>query len=74
MAMEHVRTGGMNCFRASQEYGIPYRTLKRRLVKKDERKHGMGPQSKQILLIIMFSLIMEQMRIISNCNIYSPKN
>ncbi|XP_068081804.1 uncharacterized protein [Anabrus simplex] len=45
MAMEHVRTGGMNCFRASQDYGIPYRTLKRRLEKNDEKKHAMGPQS-----------------------------
>jgi hypothetical protein len=48
-AMQHVRTGGMNCFKASQEYGIPYITLKRRLEKNDAAKHGMGPQSKQYL-------------------------
>jgi hypothetical protein len=47
--MGHIRTGGMNYFKASQEYGIPYRTLKRRLEKNDAAKHGMGPQSKQYL-------------------------
>jgi hypothetical protein len=39
----------MNCFKASQEYGIPYRTLNRGLENNDAAKHGTGPQSKQYL-------------------------
>lgn len=45
LAIEHIKTGGMNCFRASQIYEIPYSTLKRRLQKNDDEKHGMGPYS-----------------------------
>jgi hypothetical protein len=48
-AMEQARTGGMNCFKAPQEYGITYTTLKRRLEKKDDAKHGMDRESKQYL-------------------------
>ncbi|XP_069705322.1 uncharacterized protein [Periplaneta americana] len=39
LAMEHVTTEGMNSFRASQAYGIPYRTLKRRLKKNYDQKY-----------------------------------
>ncbi|KAJ4438892.1 hypothetical protein ANN_14846 [Periplaneta americana] len=39
LAMEHFRTGGMNCFRASQAYGIPYRTLKHCLNKNEDKKN-----------------------------------
>jgi hypothetical protein len=45
LATEHVKIRGINCFRASQEHCIPYRTLKRRLEKNDAGKHSMGPQS-----------------------------
>jgi hypothetical protein len=49
--MEHVRTGSMNCFQASREYGIPYRALKRRLEKNDDGKHGLGLQSKELFFL-----------------------
>lgn len=43
-AFKAVKQDGMTVYKASQTFNIPEKTLRRRLLKNDDKKHGLGPK------------------------------